>query len=248
MLHLEKPLCGQLRLDGHVGTLGETYFVVVVLDLLHQSLVLKVNGNLLTHVHTVLADIHAGGFRDGAVVVEDVDGLEVMLQSEVVVVDIVGRCDLQTAGTELDVHIVVLNHGDGAVDQWHNDVQALQPGVFHIIGVDAHGRVAHDGLRTCGGYHCVVAVGILVDDIAFVFADHLALVGFGHVVFEIVELGVLFLVDDFLVRQCGLGFRVPVDHAGATIEKTLAVEVDKNVDDALRPRLVHGEGRAVPVA
>ena len=58
----------------------------------------------------------------------------------------------------------------------------------------------------------------------------------------------LFLIYYFLVRECGLRLGVPVDHAHTSVDESFAVEVDKDVDDALRTLLVHGESRAVPVA
>ena len=85
-------------------------------------------------------------------------------------------------------------------------------------------------------------------DVALVLALNRRLVLGSNIVFQIVELGVLVLVDDLLIRQCGLGFRVPVDHAHATIDVTLAIEVNKDLDDALGACLVHGESSAVPVA
>ena len=37
VLHPEEPLRGELRLDRHVRTLGESHLVVIVLNLLHQA-------------------------------------------------------------------------------------------------------------------------------------------------------------------------------------------------------------------
>ena len=213
MLHAEEPLCGELGLDGHVGALGESHLVGVVLDLLHQSRLVEVAADLLAHVHAVLSDIESGGLRDGAVVVEDVDGLQVVLQSEGVVVDIVGRRHLEAARTKLDIDVAVLDDGDRASHLRHDDVLALEP---RVLGV--------------------------------VLALHARLVLGRHVVFQIVELAVLLLIDHLLVGEGRLGLRVPVDHAYAAIDESLLVEIDKDMDDALRPLLVHREGRAVPVA
>ena len=61
-------------------------------------------------------------------------------------------------------------------------------------------------------------------------------------------MAVLVLIDHLLVRQGSLCLRVPVHHAYAAVDVTFLVEVDENLDDALRTGLVHGEGSAVPVA
>ncbi len=194
---------------------------------------MEVDGNLLTHVHAVLADIHTGSLRDGTVVVEDVDGLQMVLQTEHMVVDVVSRRYLQTAGTELDVDIVVLDDGDDTAHFRHDDVQALEPRVLHIVGIDTHSRIAHNGLRTRRCHNGVVAFGVLMHHVALILAAHLGLVLRGDVIFEVIEFGVLLFIDNLLVGEGCLGLRIPVDHAHATIDEALAVEVDENVDDTL---------------
>ena len=62
------------------------------------------------------------------------------------------------------------------------------------------------------------------------------------------EVALLLTVDDLLGREGGEGFRIPVHHAQAAIDETLVIEVDEDLDDALRALHVHGEGGTVPVA
>ena len=61
-------------------------------------------------------------------------------------------------------------------------------------------------------------------------------------------MALLLLVDHLLGAQGGESLRIPVHHAHATVDVALAVEVDEHLDDALRAHLIHGEGRAIPVA
>ena len=105
VLHLEEPLCRELRLDRHIGALRETYLIIIVLYLLHEASLLQVGRDLLAHVHAVHAHIHAGSLTDGSVVVEDIDGCQSVLQAECMVVDVVSWSHLQTTCTELDVYV-----------------------------------------------------------------------------------------------------------------------------------------------
>ena len=245
VLHLEEPLCRELWLDWHIGTLREAHLIIIVLNLLHQSGVLKVDGNLLAHVHAVHTYIETCCLADGTIVVEDIDGLQTMLQTEGVVVDIVSWSHLQATGTELDIYVCILDDRNLAVYERYDHVLALQPGILLILRVDTHGRVAHDGFRTGGCYHCIVALLILVHHVLLV---HLLAVLLYYIILQMVELRVLILVDNLLVRERSLGLRVPVDHAHATIDESLLVEVAEYVDNGTRAGLVHGEGSAVPVA
>ena len=247
MLHAQEPLHGQLRFDGHTRTFGAAYLIVIVLHLLHESGLLQVDGNLLAHVEAVLTHIHASGFGERGIGVEDVDGLEVVFLAQHVVVHIVCGGNLQASRTEVDVDVIVLNDGDDAVDEGHNHLFATQPVVLGVGRVDAHGHVAHDGFGTRGGHHGITAALVVVYDFALLTGGAAEVV-VGHVVLHVVKLGVLFLIYYFLVGECGLRLGVPVDHAHASVDESFAVEVDKDVDDALRTLLVHGESRAVPVA
>ena len=95
-----------------------------------------------------------------------VDGLEVVRLTEHIVVGVVGRCDFQTTRTKLDIHVAVFDDGNDTIHQRHNDLAAFQPLVLRILRIDTHGSIAHDGLRTCGGHHCVVTFLIPMDNVA----------------------------------------------------------------------------------
>ena len=206
VLHLQEPLHGKLRLDGHTCALRATYLVVVVLNLLHEAsgnhvfgdffaagealhtdILLQSDDEIIGHAHLSQRFLLGRGdaVAEGGIVVEDVYGLEVVLLAEHIVVDIVGRGDLQAACTKLDIYIFVLDDGDDAAHNGHNHLLALQPLVLWVVGVDAHGYVAHDGLRAGRGNDCVVTALILVDHVAFP-GDEIAGHTVGQVVFHII--------------------------------------------------------------
>ena len=189
VLHAQIPLHTQAWLYGCVGiALAVAYLVFVVFDVIHEACFAEVFGYLFAHVVAVHANIHACGWADGAVGVEDVDGFEVVCLAEVVVVDVVGWGDFQTACAELDVYVSVFDDGDNAAYQGDNDAVSLQPLVLDVFGVDTHGCVAHDGLGACGGYDGVVAALVTVEDFAFLPCElHWVGVGIGYVVFQVIE-------------------------------------------------------------
>ena len=158
-----------------------------------------------------------------------------MCLSKGVVVDIVCWSNLQTACSELYVHIAVFDHRDHAVHQRHDNLMAAQPLVLRVLGVDAHGGVAHDGLRTCCGYHSIEAsVSILVQHLALAACRHNGVgVGISHIVAQVEQVALLVAVDHLLCREHGLCLRVPVDHTQATVDKALLVEVYKHLEHAL---------------
>ena len=57
VFHFQEPLHGEFRLNGYVGTFGETYFIGVRLCLFHQSGSSEVFLNLFADVEAVHADV-----------------------------------------------------------------------------------------------------------------------------------------------------------------------------------------------
>ena len=250
VLHLEEPLHAQAGLDGGVAVaLAIAHLVIIVLNLLNQAGILQVGHNHLAALHAVHADVQRRLLADGGIGIEDVDGLQVMGLAQDVVVGVMGGSHLQTARTELYLHIAVLDNVDDAAHERHDDLAALEPLVLGVLGIDAHGGIAHDGLGARGGNDSIVALAILVDDVALGTQLLLVLEGCQTVdiVLEVIEVALLLAVDDLLVAQSGLSLGVPVHHAQATVDIALVIEVHKDLQNALAAGLVHGEGGAAPV-
>ena len=166
-----------------------------------------------------------------------------------VVVRVVGGCHLQASRTELNVYVAVLDDGDDASYERHYHLLALEPLVLRVLGVYAHGGIAHDGFRACCCHNGIVALLVLVDDVSLAGVLYVRAVALGgDIVFQVVELRLLVHVYNLLVAECRLSLRVPVDHAETAVYKSFVVQVYEYLDNALRACLVHGKCRAVPVA
>ena len=231
LFHLQKPLHGELRLNGFVGPLRESYLVGVGLRFIHQSGGLQILFNLGAYGKTIHAGIHCPMFIQRAVGIKDIDGGEVIFLSQHIVVHVVCRGYLQAAGTEFDVHILIFDYRYHSVDQGHDYFFPFQMGILRIVRVDAHRRIAHDGFGSRGSHHSIGTCWI-----AF------------NLITEIVKLSMYLLVDHLLIRQCRKCLRVPVDHPHTPVYQSFFIQIAKHFQHTLRTDLVHGEGRSVPVA
>ena len=233
--------------NGDAGALAEANVVHIVLGALEQAGGLEVGGDGLAAVEAVHADIHSGNLCHGAVFVEDVDGVEVVGLAEHVVVLVVRRGHFEAAGAEVDVDVAVLNYGHHAAYQRHHNLAAAEPGVLGVLGIDAHGGVAHDSLGACGGHKRIVASGgVGMHHRSF---GHVEALGFlGKVIAEVEEFRLLLDEVYLVVADCGAVLAVPVDHAEASVDKAFIVEVDEDFGDALAAEGIHGEGGTLPVA
>ena len=150
-----------------MGAFRATDLVDIIFNLLHESGFYEVGSDLLTHVKSVHADIHACSFVDSSVTVEDVDSLEVVFLAEHVVVLVVSRSDLEATCTEFDFDVAVFDDRDYTIDKRHNHLLALKPLVLRVFRIDAHSCVAHDSLRTSCSNHCVTATLLIAVDYFF---------------------------------------------------------------------------------
>ena len=131
-----------------------------------------------------------------------------------------------------------------------------QPLVLGVFRIDTHGRIAHDGLRTCGSHHSIIALGILVDDITFFFqringhftTNGLQVLRVSHIIFQVEEVALLVTIDDLLCRKHGLCLWIPIDHAETTIDESLLVEVNEDFEHTFTTLLIHRESSSIPIA
>ena len=167
-------------------------------------------------------------------VVDNLQDGEVVTEADFIVVDVVGGRNLEAAGTEVHLHVIVLDDGDLPVNQGDEHLLAIEPEVAFVLGVHADGGIGHDGLRTGGGNYQELVRGIAV-----AVRDEVA---------EMVEMALGVLVDYLIVRNGGEGHGIPVNHAYALVNPAFLVEIDESVDDGFRELRLHSEACAVPVA
>ncbi len=126
----------------------------MLLDLDHQAQFFQIGHDGLAGHKAVHAAVFLGRFVvDLGGQVEHRDHRQVVADTDLVVVLVVRRRDLDHAGAEFLVHIVVGNDGDLAAHQRQGHGLADQMLVALVFRVDHHGHVAQHGFRAGGGHH-----------------------------------------------------------------------------------------------
>ena len=233
-LHLQEPLGAQLRLNNGVRALGIAHRRGVVFHLYQVAGFFQHFHNFLAGHKAVLAHQNLGFLIQFSVIVNDFQHGKVVTKANFIVMDIVCGGNLKATGTEVHLYVIVLNHGDFAVDERDEHLLALEPEMALVLGIHANGGIRHDGFRAGGGNDQVLVRGIAV--------------AVGNKVFQVIEMALGVLVDDFVVAHGGEGLRVPVYHAYAFVNPAFFVEVHEGVNDGLAQGGLHGEAGAVPVA
>ncbi len=186
---------------------------------------------MLAAVEAVHPDVHTGYFGNRTVLVENVNGVEVMGFAKHVVILVVGRGDFQATCTEIDFNIAVLNDWYLAANEGHDYLFPLEPRVFRVLGVYAHGGIAHDSFGAGRRHNSVTPFGIA-----------------GYLVAQIVELRLLFNEVHLVVRNGGAVLGIPVDHSQSAVNQPFVIEVAKHLHHSFGAGFVHRESSALPVA
>ena len=150
-----------------------------------------------------------------------------MPQAHLVVVGVVGRGDLDHAGAEGLVHVVVGDHRHQAAGDGQAHLLADQVGVALVFRVHHHRGVAQHRLGPGGGHH--QRFGAALDRVAdvpqvafFLFAFHLQ------------------------VGDGALEDRVPAHQPLAAVDQAFFVQAHEGLGDHLGELVVHGEVLMVP--
>ncbi len=229
IVHLQEPLHGELRFDSGIRSFRKTHFIRVWFYFFEQTGFFEVFFYLFADGETIHTGVTAAMFVEGSVGMEDIDGRQVIFFTQHIVVHIVGGRYFQAARSEFDIDIFVFDDRHRAAGQRDDQFLPFQMGVFRIIRINAHRRIAENRFRARSGDHRVIIRSLFF-------------------IPQVIQFSVYLFMDHLLVREGGERLRIPVDHPYAPIDKSFVVKVAEYTQYALGSFLVHGEHRPVPIA
>ena len=150
-LHLYEPLGGNQGFNGFTAALAMSHGVRAVFNLHQQSQLVQVFYDILTAFIALLSFIGSGLFGHDAVFIDDNDGFQVLPQTHLIVVGVMGRGNLNGAGTEFRINIVIGNNGDLPVHNRQQDLFPYQLAIPLVLRIYGYRRIAGDGFRTGSG-------------------------------------------------------------------------------------------------
>ena len=235
LVHLDEPLLLDQRLDGRAASVMCADIVAVVFNADKKAHLVKFLDNLRSRLISVHAAELAAVLVDGGVVVHDVDLGQVMALSDLEVVGVVGGRDLDDAGTEFPVDILVGDDRDLSVHERKPHIAADQVFIAVIFGMNGDGRITQHGLGTGGGKLKECGLG-----------DLSVLLDQG--ILDVPEMARLLLVLHFRVGNRGVAHRAPVDDPASLVDPPFLMHLDEDFRDGFVATLIHCEALAVPVA
>ena len=160
------------------------------------------------------AGVLAGLFLHDAVFINNLYEFQIVVLAQGPVVMVMAGRDLEGAGAEGHVHVLVGNNGQPASQYGQDGCFAYEMGIALVIGMDADSRIAGDGLGPGCGY------------------DN-ALVRSFYMVADFPELALFVSVLDLVVGQGRMAAGAPVDDVLAAVDKAFVVELDKDLAHCL---------------
>ncbi len=228
LVHAHEPLQRDQRLDAVARAVAVAHLVLVGLLVAQQAL----GEQRVAHPPARLVDGEAGKLaRDvcHAPVVADRRELgQAVAAADLEVVRIVPGGDLERAGAEVHLHVLIGDDRHLAVDERHDGGAPDQVRIALVVGVHRDGGVGQDRLGPHRGDHQVLVARL--DPVA-----HL-------------EQGVDgVLVAHLEVGDRGRARRAPVDQAVVAVDVALAVQAHEHLEHGAHVALVHGEALVLVV-
>ena len=227
-LHFNEPLRARQRFDDRAAAIAAANVVAVRLDLDEIALLLEIGDDRLAAFVTIHAVVFAA-VDDLRILIDTLDLLEIMAQTDFIVVRVVAGRHLDSAGAKAKLDIIIRHDRQLSPDKRENGVFTDKMRIALVRGVDRNTGVAQHRLGTCGG-----------DDEFFVgILDRIA---------DVPKAAGDVLVFHLGVRKRRAAVRAPVDDAASLVDQALVIQLAESLTDGLGAGLVHRETAAIPIA
>ncbi|MNE52019.1 hypothetical protein D3C80_1466750 [compost metagenome] len=151
-LHLNEPLGGQVRLNHCAGALAVSNLVHMVLNGDQNTLLLQISNDILAAFAAVLTLVRSGFLIHNAAFVHHINLRQVMAQTYLEVVRIMGRGDLHRTAAEFLLYIIIGNNRNLTADDRQNQSFTDQVFIAFILGMHRYRCIAQHRLRTRSRY------------------------------------------------------------------------------------------------
>ena len=229
LLHTYKPLLLYHRLNGSLASVMSTYIMRMRNHLHQQSQIFQILHHRLTCFIAIHSVVFAAWTVNGRIVMHDAQLRQVVASSHLKVVRVMSRGNLHAAGTEFLIHILIRNHRNLAIGKWQLQHLANQILITFILRINCYCRITQQSFRTG---RCNLNKSALFSD---------------NRIIDMPEKTILLLMLYLGIGNRGLADRAPVDDAGAFINISFFIQLDKYFQYRIGTSCIHRKTLSVPV-
>ena len=227
-LHLYKPLGAGQRFHDGTAAIAAANIMIIGLHFNQITLLFQILHNGFPCLIAVHAVVFAA-VDDLSILIDALHLLQVVAQSDLIVVRVVAGSHLNGTGPEAEFHVVVSHDGELSTDQRKNRIFADEMPIALVIRMNCDAGIAQHGLRAGRGYD-ELFVGVL------------------NGIADVPEMTGHILVLHFGVRERGAAVGAPVDDPAAFVDQAFLIQLTEGLAYGLGADIVHGEAVAFPVA
>ena len=189
---------------------------------------------------TVFAHQNLGFFVERAVVVQNINDGQFVLNAQLVVVQVVGGGYFEATRAKIHRNVFVQNNRNLTANERNQHRFAMQVQIAFVVWINANSHISHNGFRARSGNHKPPSP-------RWGSSFNSPIGGWGAVS-NIIQLRLNVFINYLLIRKRGFSLRVPVHHSHTAINLAFVVEPHKGFDDRLVIIGIHRKIGAVPVA
>ena len=233
-IHLHKPLLLDHRLNRCFAAVMGSHIMGIVLYFNEKPHLIQ----FLYDCFPCLVAIHTTElstvFIDGRIIIQDIDLRQIMTLSDLKVVRVMGRRDLNHTGTEFHIYISVCHHRNFPVYNGKHQLLSDNILISVIIRIYRNSSITQHGFRSgrcklyksCGAYTAVIL---------------------DHRILDMPEMSCLLCVFNFSVRNGGITYRAPVDNTASLVDPAFFVHFTEHFGYGFITALIHSKAFSVPV-
>ena len=229
-LHLNEPLGGNLGFNSMTAALAVAYSMGMLFNLNQIAVSLQVGNNRLTAFLTGHAFVFACFFSHNAVQADNNDARQVVADTHLIVVRIMGRSNFYSTGTKLGINIAVGDNRNNSVGSRQTQGFANQVAITRVLRINCYCSITGQSFRTGGSNHQAAAFF------------------FNYRVVDVPEMARVILMLNLDIAQCGVAVYTPVGDTGAFVNQALFKQSAENLANSLGATLVHSKALTLPVA
>ena len=229
-LHLNEPLGGNLRFNSMTAALAVTDSMGMLFNLNQIAVSLQVGNDSLAAFLTGHAFVFAGFFSHNAVQADNNDARQVVADTHLIVVRIMGRSNFYSAGTKFGINIAISDDRNNSVGSRQTQGFANQVAITRVLRINCYCSIAGQSFWTGGCNHQAAAFF------------------FNYGVVDVPEMARVILMLNLDIAQCSVAVYTPVGDTGAFVNQALFKQRAENLANSLGATFVHSEALTLPVA
>ena len=113
--------------------------------------IFQCNNNFFSCLKSIHPNIQLCIYTHGPIFIENIKNIQTVFYSNLVIVHVMSRCDLQCARPKVSSHIIISNNGNFSIYQWDNCMATHKVFISFVRWIYGNGCITKNSFRSyCG--------------------------------------------------------------------------------------------------